>query len=194
MSEENYAESINTHHLLYGRDVNRKNSDINYFIELSEASDARKQLSDLQQIVSHINKRFYNEFILALRERHQYDRQSHHPHLQNVSIGDIVLVKDVNLPRLRRKKGRITKLIKGNDGLVRGVSLDTVVSTTNKTQCINRPLQHIIHLEPKDIQQSNKNIEIIDNDNSEPIIRSDEPRPRRVAAVNANILRRLRKF
>ena len=161
MSEENYAESINTHHLLYGRDVNRKNSDINYFIELSEASDARKQLSDLQQIVSHINKRFYNEFILALRERHQYDRQSHHPHLQNVSIGDIVLVKDVNLPRLRWKKGRITKLIKGNDGLVRGVSLDTVVSTTNKTQCINRPLQHIIPLELKDIQQSNKTSKLL---------------------------------
>ena len=194
MSEENYAESITPHHLLYGRDINRKNSDINYFVELSEASDARKQLSNLQQIVSHINKRFYNEYILALRERHQYDRQSHHPHLQNVSIGDIVLVKDVNLPRLRWKKGRITKLIKGNDGLVRGVSLDTVVSTTNKTQTINRPLQYIIPLELKDIQQSNKNIEIIDNDNSEPAIRGVEQRPIRVAAVNADILRRLRKF
>ena len=143
MSEENYAESITPHHLLYGRDINRKNSDIDYFIELLEACDAPKQLSNLQQIVSHINKRFYNEYIIALRERHQYDRQSHHPHLQNVSIGDIVVVKDVNLPRLRWRKGRITKLIKGNDGLVRGVSLDTVVSTTNKMQCINRPLQHI---------------------------------------------------
>ena len=58
MSEENYAESITPHYLLYGRDINRKNSDMNYFIELSEASDARKQLSNLQQIVSHINKRF----------------------------------------------------------------------------------------------------------------------------------------
>ena len=122
------------------------------------------------------------------------DRQSHHPHLQNVSIGDIVLVKDVNLPRLRWKKGRITKLIKGNDGLVRGISLDTAVSTTNKTQCINHPLQHIIRLELKDIQQSNKNIEIIDKNNSEPAMRRDEPRPRRVAAVNADILRRLRKL
>ena len=62
-----------------------------------------------------------------MRGRHQYDRQSRHPHLQNVSIGDIVLVKDVNVPRLCWKKGRITKLIKGNDGLLRGVSLDTVV-------------------------------------------------------------------
>ena len=71
----------------------------------------------MQQIVSHINKRFYNEYILALRERHQCDRQSHHPHLQNVSIGDIVLVKDINLSRLRWKKERITKLVKGNNGL-----------------------------------------------------------------------------
>ena len=140
---------------------------ITYYMDVTsiertlEASDARRQLSNLQQIVSHINKRFYNEYILALRERHQYDRQSHHPHLQNVSIGDIVLVKDVNLPRLRWKKGRITKLIKGNDGLVRGVSLDTIVSTTNKTQCINRPLQHIIPLELKDIQQSNKTSKLL---------------------------------
>ena len=97
MSEENYAESTTPHHLLYGRDIIRKDSDINYFIKLSEVSDARKQLSNLQQIISHINKRFYSEYILALRE-------SHHPHLQNVSIGDIVLVKDVNLPRLCWKK------------------------------------------------------------------------------------------
>ena len=62
------------------------------------------------------------------------------------------LVKGVNLPRLHWKKGRIAELIKGNNGLVRGVSLDAVVSTTNKTQCINRPLQHIIPLELKDIQ------------------------------------------
>ena len=103
-------------------------------------------------------------------------------------------MKDVNLPRLLRKKGRITKLIQGNDGLVRGVSLDTVVSTTNKTQCINHPLQHIIPLEYRDIQQSNKNNEIIDNDNSEPAIRSGEPRPRSVAAVNDDILRRLGKL
>ena len=103
-------------------------------------------------------------------------------------------MKDVNLPRLRWKKGRITKLIKGNDVLVRGVPLDTIVSITNKTQCINRPLQHIIPLDLKGTQQSNKNIEIIDNCNSEPAIKSDEPRLRRVAAVNADILRRLREF
>ena len=193
ISEENYAESITPLHLLYGRDINRKNSDINHFIELSETSDARKQLSNLQQIIGHINKRFYNEYILALLERHQYDRQSH-PYLQNVSIGDIVLVKDVNLPRLRWKKGRITKLVKGNDSLVRRVSLDTIVSTTNKTLCVNHPLQHILPLELKDTQQSNKNIEIVDNDNSEPATRSDEPRARRVAAMNANILRFLRKL
>ena len=49
-------------------------------------------------------------------------------------------------------------------------------------------------LEFKDIQQANKNTKIIDNDNNEFAIRSDEPRPRRVAAMNADILRRLHKL
>ena len=49
-------------------------------------------------------------------------------------------------------------------------------------------------LELKDTQQSNKNIEIVDNDNSEPAIRSNEARPRPVATINADILRRLRKL
>ena len=54
LSEENYAESITPLHLFYGRNINRKNSDIDRFIELLEVSDARKQLSNLQQIISHI--------------------------------------------------------------------------------------------------------------------------------------------
>ena len=53
MSEENYAESITPLYLLYRRDINRKNNDINYFVELSEASYARKKLSNLQQNKSY---------------------------------------------------------------------------------------------------------------------------------------------
>ena len=145
------------------------------------------------QIMSQLTKRSYNEFILALRERHQYDRQSH-PHPQNVSTGDKVLVKDLNLPRLFWKKRHITKLIKGNNGLLGGVSLDTVVLTTNKTQCVNSPLQHFILLELTDTEQSNKSIEINSNDISEPVIKSEELRPRCVAEVISDILRRLRKL
>ena len=63
------------------------------------------------------SKRFYNEYILVLRVRHEYHHQSH-SNFQNVSSCDIVLVKDVNLPCLCWKKGRITKLVKGDDGLV----------------------------------------------------------------------------
>ena len=104
-------------HLLYGRDIN-----LLEFVEISEASHARKQLQNLRQIMSYINKRFYNDYILALREWHQYDRQGH-LYIPNVSTGDIVLVKDVSLRHLCWKKGRITKLIKGKDGLVRGEHL-----------------------------------------------------------------------
>ena len=126
--------------------------------------------------MSHIKKILYNKYIFALLKGQQCHRQSY-PHLQNVFIGDIVLVKDANLPRLCRWKELIAKATKGQDGLSQGVSLDNAVSTTNKTQCINCPLQHIIPLEPKDTQQSNKNIEVTDNDNSKPVIKYDETRP-----------------
>ena len=112
MLDENYGQSITPHHPLYGHNINRNNSRINYFIGLSEASHARQQLTNMQQIVSHINKRFRYEYILTLGERRQYNCQSHHPHLQNVSIGDIVLVKDASLPHLCWKNACITKLKK----------------------------------------------------------------------------------
>lgn len=104
-----------------------------------------------------------------------------HRHLQNVSIGDRIQVKVVNVPCLRWEKEHIRKIIEWNDGLVWGVYLDSFVSTTNKKQCINRLSQHIKPLKLKDTLKSNKNIEILDSDNSESAIRSDENGPRRVA-------------
>lgn len=125
-----------------------------------------------------------NEYTFAFHKQHEYNGQSH-TDLQNISTVDIAVVKDDKLPHFCLKKGRTTKMNEGNNG--RGVSL-TVVSATNKTQCVNHSLQLIIPLKLKDTQQSNKNIEIIDNDTSEPSMRSDETRYRRVAAVKANTL------
>ena len=45
-----------------------------------------------------------------------------------------------------------------------------------------------LYLELKDTQTSNKNIEIIVSGNSEPSLRSDEPRLRRAAEVKAYTL------
>ena len=164
MSEGKFAEFISPYHLLYGRDVNRENSDMNHLIELSEAGDVRKQLKNLQQILGYINKRFCNEYIPPFRE--QYDCYSH-PHLQNVSAGTI---ERCQFTSSSLEKGLITEIIKGDDVLVRGASLDTFVSTTIKTQCNNRPLQYILRLKLRDTQKFNKNFQSLDNSNSEPAI------------------------
>ena len=102
----------------------------------------------------------------------------------------MVLLKDVSLPHLRWKKGPITEVIKGNNGLGRGVPLDTFISTTDKTRCSNGLLQNIVPLEFKETEKSDKNVEFLDNKNSE--YPKDEDRPRRVSAANGDILRRLR--
>ena len=51
------------------------------------------------------------------------------------------------------RKDILRNILKKTAALSEEYLLDTVVSTTNKTQCINRPLQHIIPFELKDIQQ-----------------------------------------
>ena len=44
MSEESFAESVTPYRLLYNHDVTRNKSNINHFIEHSEAGDVREQL------------------------------------------------------------------------------------------------------------------------------------------------------
>ena len=100
-------------------------------------------------------------------------------------------MKDVNLPRFRWKKERSTKLIKGNEE----EELYTLLRQLQKKRSVLIVRYNILYPSNLKIFNSqNKNIEIIDNDNSEPAIRSDELRPRCVVAVNSNILRRLRKL
>ena len=89
-------------------------------------------------------------------------------------MGDFVLIKDVNKPRMTWRKGRVKKLIKGKDGLVRGTRIKVYQSTKDKITTIFRPLQLIVPLE------------LYEFDSNELA-----PRPRRMAAVNADLIRQL---
>ena len=48
---------------------------------------------------------------------------------------------------MRWRKGRIEKLIRGNDSLVRGVELKVNLRNSGQTMTIRRPLQLIIPFE-----------------------------------------------
>ena len=88
-------------------------------------------------------------------------------------------MKDVNLPRLRWKKGHITKLIKRNNR-------PAFVSTTN-ILCINRPLHYIIPLELEDARQL-KTWNFLTMLTMNPRSEVMKTNPKRDAAVNTEIL------
>ena len=146
-----YAESITTYHLLYGRGVSRKNTLINYFIEVSELSNICKQLANLTK---------YSTMNISLR------------YVSNIhTIVKVILFKTypfvilyqkkLSIYRLCWKKGHIAKLIKGNESLVQGVTLDIAVSNTNKTLHIDCPFQHIIPSNLKILKHPIKTLKLL---------------------------------
>ena len=97
-------------------------------------------------IINHFSNRFYEEYILALRERHQYDVRKFNNE-SKLCVNDVVLIQEENRPRVKWRKGKISKLLNSKDGLVRGVELVVNKGMSNKTINIRRPVQHLIPLE-----------------------------------------------
>ena len=66
-------------------------------------------------------------------------------------VGEVVLVGEDGVKRNRWKMGRIEKLIKGKDGVIRGASIRT------KNGTVGRPLQKIYPLEVVDDGDNTRN-------------------------------------
>ena len=65
----------------------------------------------------------------------------------SVKVGDVVLIKDVNKPRLTLQKGRVEKLMEGKDELLRWAEIKAYQSAKDRITTILRPLQLIVPLE-----------------------------------------------
>ncbi|XP_026323275.1 uncharacterized protein LOC113232713, partial [Hyposmocoma kahamanoa] len=82
--------------------------------------DLRNRWRLVEQMNTHIWKRWSNEYLHQLQERSKW----HHP-TKNLEEGNVVLVKDENLPPGQWALGRVTELHPGADGNVRVVSIKT---------------------------------------------------------------------
>ena len=90
-----------------------------------------------------LRKRWQDEYLKALQERHQKSGDSGQT-LPN--IGNIVLVADDNNPKSKWNLGRIIDVIEGSDGVIRWYKIQN-----NKEYTIERPLQLIRDLEIKTV-------------------------------------------
>ena len=129
----------------------------------------------------YFNKRFEKEYLLSLQERcfnNKFENKC------TLVIGNVVLIKEENKSSKLWRKGLVTKLIKGNDNLIRGAKLKVYQSSPNTCTNINGPLQLLVPFEVTQERTPDEKEITNRRDNSiEKLIR-----PRRAAAQNADIL------
>ncbi|XP_026464924.1 uncharacterized protein LOC113367541 [Ctenocephalides felis] len=75
----------------------------------------------LQKLVQHFWKRWHKEYVSELQARTKWQVQPS----QSAEVGDMVVVREDNLPPLHWRLGRILDTHPGDDGLVRVVTIKT---------------------------------------------------------------------
>ena len=184
LSEENFEEPLTPNHLIHGRNL----ADTNHFIITKNMTDndATKFRERVQTLVLHVKKRFHQEYLAKLQER-QLHKNRKFNNSCSVKVGDVVLIEDVNKHQMTWRNGRVEKLIEGKERLVRRTEIKVYQSTKDKITTITtilRPLQLTVPLELYEFYSNELNSEPANQ-------QGNPPRPRRMAAVNADLIRQL---
>ena len=132
-------EVLTPNHLVHGRRMKSLRGEEVYSDE--DQIPAKKRLRYLQKCREKYWNRWTKEYLTSLREHHKI----HQGGSNKITQGDIVLVKDENLPRNRWKLGKVLTIIRGKDGVERGVTLKT--TTGGRPYEIDRPVQSLYPLE-----------------------------------------------
>ena len=105
-----------------------------------------------------------------------------------VHVGDIVTVHEEKTPRGFWRLGKIEKVIESKDGLIRGATVK-VVTPTGQISLINRPITKLFPVEivSRELEELSNTPDVVDNGENR-----RDGRPRRAAALDADLLRRMR--
>ena len=190
LSAEEFDKALTPSHLICGRRLeslpDREIKDVTEENLNRELLVKRQEF--IAKLLSHWWNRWKHEYLVDLRESHNLStKRVGQP---NIAVGDVVTVHEDKTPRGFWRLGKIEELIISKDKRVRGAAVK-VSSPTGRKTLINRPLSKLFPVEVKDrhiptllgtsIQQG---VEFVNEKQSS--------RPKRIAALDANVLRRLR--
>ena len=147
VSSDDTEEPLTPAHLLCGRRLLSLPDSICYSDPEEEYGLTRghltRRLVHLNKLLSDFWNRWQTEYLMELRDSHRYVGKTSNEN--PVRVGDVVLVHDTK-PRGFWKLARITQLVSGQDGRVRGAILK-VASPGKNPQTLKRPLQRLYPLE-----------------------------------------------
>ena len=128
-----------------------------------------------------------HEYLVGLRETHKLNAKN--SGTLEVNKGDIVTVSDEDSSRGSWRLEKVEELIRSKDGKIRGVSV-TVVTPKGRSCVINRPVSKLYPLEVSD---NTSNAKIVKQNKMDlPQDVEVKSRPRSVAAIDADFIRKLK--
>ena len=192
LNPEDFEEPLTPAHLVIGRRILTLPSQ-DEFNEVDEydASTVEKRARYLRTLLGLFWRRWSNEYLLSLREHH-HSRVTNEKG-RDIESGDIVIVKDGNSCRGEWKVAIVEELIPSKDNEFRGAEI-RVVNRKGTLTRLRRPIQSLFPIEVNHHQEQGKNINSlpVDEENDRVLIEEKSERPpKRLAAQNADLLRRL---
>ncbi|XP_077867413.1 uncharacterized protein LOC144356574 [Saccoglossus kowalevskii] len=181
-SDSNDLLPLTPSHFLHGRLITTMPY---YSVDEEELNDPtygnfenlQRRSEHLAKIQNHFWKRWAQEYLNSLREQ---DRLSGKGALQNqIRVGDIVLVEDTSVPRIKWKLAMIEQLNTGNDGLVRSAYIRTATGKTS------RPITKLYPLEVNYQLENGKNYTPTEGSVQSKVNDTNIVRPTRKAATKA---------
>ena len=190
LSAEEFDKALTPSHLICGRRLDtlpdREIKDV------TEENLNRKLLLKRQEFIATLLKHWWNrwkhEYLVNLCESHNLATKKIGE--ANIFIGDVVTVHEDKTPRGFWRLGKVEELLISKDNRVRGATVK-VSSPTGKMTLINRPLSKLFPVEIKD-----RHVPTLPETSVEQRVEIGKEkqslRPKRIAALDADTLRRLR--
>ena len=136
---------LTPNHLIFGRTLKFKAQTFVDEVNQLNQESAVKRKAYVDKILSHFWNRWRDEYILELREHHKNKKRATNNNI-NVSVGDVVLIINDNLPRSNWRLGRIAELIIGRDKQIRGAIVKTRTEQ-GRISNLRRPVNKLVPLE-----------------------------------------------
>ena len=153
VSGEDLDEPITPSHLIIGRRILSLPDDASYVCDLDDeefslnSKQANSRVKHLNNILNHFWRRWRTEYLSTLREVHAHTMKKQGAEgSAQISVGDVVIVKDDHLPRGQWKLAVVQETLKGRDGLTRAAVV-RVTASARQHSTLKRPIQLLYPLE-----------------------------------------------
>lgn len=181
--QESISYPLTPSDLIYGRRVNSTPNSAPHEV-ISTYKSLTRRARHHKSLLQQATKQWRREYLTSLREQSSVGNKGNGA--REISIGDIVLLKNDSTTRCYWKLAKVEELISGNDGKIRAAVVK-VASSDKRPVYLRRVVQHLI---PIEVKADNKVTQPPAPQATVDETVRENGRPRRNAAVIGEISRR----